>query len=531
VKDDGSTEMMNGRAVHREEPTRTEATLSFKVLPERWWVRSFAAVRVLNCLWLAQFSGFAQSPNTLPRAVSVPAHRVDRILIQPKARVSPVALSSLHSALKVEVLRTFESIGHLQVLRVPDGETVPGIIARYQRSGLVEFAEPDFTGRVFATPNDPKFMDGTLWGLNNTGQNSGTVDADVDAPEAWDVLTSASNVVVAVLDTGVRYTHEDLAANMWVNPNGGGHGTNALAGTSDPSDDSGHGTSIAGILGAVGNNGKGVTGVSWQVQIMACKCFDNFGVGNVSSVVACLDYARVNGARIINASWGFTNSLALSNAFSSVRNAGIIVVAAAGNVSANIDDNPTYPASYDFDNVVSVAYTTRNDSLGANSNYGARSVDLAAPGEQIYSTFGATDSFYFSNTGSSFAAPYVTGAFSLVLAKYPAETHQQIIARVLNGTDPLPALTGKCVTGGRLNLRKALSPPISLTIVPSSFDVPLQVRVSAGPDRTCVVESSSNLTSWSSIVTNTTSATGTFDFIDDQPASSAPRFFRAGSDP
>src|SRR5439155_927608 len=158
-----------------------------------------------------------------------------------------------------------------QVLSVPEGETVPGLIAKYQRSGLVEFAEPDYTARVFATPNDPKFLDGTLWGLNNLGQNGGTADADIDAPEGWDVLTSASNIVVAVLDTGVRYTHEDRAANMWVNPNGGGHGTNALDGTNDPSDENGtgHGTLVAGILGAVGNNGKGVTGVAWQVQIMA----------------------------------------------------------------------------------------------------------------------------------------------------------------------------------------------------------------------------------------------------------------------
>src|SRR6266487_7163582 len=238
---------------------------------------------------------------------------------------------------------------------------------------------------------------------------------------------------------------------------------------------------------------------------MACKCFNNFGVGNISSAIACLDYARDNGASIINASWGFTNSLALSNAVHSVRDAGIIVVGAAGNAGTNIDVNPTYPASYDFDNVVSVAYTTRNDTLGPTSSYGATSVDLAAPGEQIYSTFGATDTFYFSNTGSSFAAPYVSGAFALMLAKYPAETHQQIIARVLNATDPLPALAGKCVTGGRLNLRKALSPPLSLSAIPRVGNGPFQLQVSAGPNRICVVEFSTNLTAWSPISTNTTS--------------------------
>jgi len=318
-----------------------------------------------------------------------------------------------------------------------------------------------------------------------------------------------------------------------VNPNGGGHGTNALDGTNEPSDENGtgHGTMVAGILGAVGNNGKGVTGVAWQVQIMACKCFNNFGVGNISSAVAFLDYARANGARIINASWGFTNSLALSNAFDSVRNAGIIVVAAAGNSSTNIDVNPTYPASYDFDNVVSVAYTDRNDALGTNSNYGATNVDLAAPGEQIYSTFVATDTFYYSETGSSFAAAYVTGALALMLAKYPTETYPQIIARLLSATDPLPTLTGKCVTSGRLNLLKALSPPIHLTAIPAVGGGPFQLRVSTGPNRTCVIEFSANLTAWSPVFTNTTPVSGVFDFTDDQPANSLPRFFRAVSAP
>ena len=157
-----------------------------------------AMVRVLICLWLTQFNGRAQTLDAAPASFSVPSYRADRILIQPKAGVSPAALADFHAALKVDVLRTFEGIGNLQLLRVPDGETVPGLTTRYQQSGLVEFAEPDFLVQAAATtPNDPKYLDGTLWGLNNVGQNGGTADADIDAPEAWDVLTSASNVVVA----------------------------------------------------------------------------------------------------------------------------------------------------------------------------------------------------------------------------------------------------------------------------------------------------------------------------------------------
>jgi subtilisin family serine protease len=460
-----------------------------------------------------------------------PAYRADRILIMPKAGINRTALNNFHLARKGEVLRTFDGIGYLQILRVPKGETVPSLIAQYQQSGLVEFAEPDYIGQIFSTtPNDPKYLDGTLWGLNNTGQNGGTADADIDAPEGWDVLTSANNMVVAVLDTGVRYTHEDLAANMWVNPNDGGHGWNALNGNNNPADVGTHGTMVAGVLGAVGNNGKGVVGVAWRVQIMACACFNSFGIGNVSDVITCLDYARTNGARIINASWGFTNSLALSNAMISLRNAGIIVVAACGNSSTNIDLSPTYPASYQLDNIVTVTSTSQSDVLSASSNYGATNVDLAAPGEQIYTTFPASDSYYYTGSGTSFSAPYVSGACALLMAQYPADSYQQIISRLLSSTDPLPSLAGKCRTGGRLNLRKALR-TILVATIPATNSGPFQLRVSGGLNRTCSVEASTNLTSWSSIFTNATSTNGTFDFADDQSTNLPQRFFRATATP
>jgi subtilisin family serine protease len=396
----------------------------------------------------------------------LPPHRPDRILVQPKSDINPATLTTLHGTHAARPLGTFQTFGGLQVLRVPEGRTVDQLVADYQRSGLVDYAEPDYLGHVFATPDDPKYLDGTLWGLNNTGQNGGEPGVDIDAPAGWDIRTCASNIVVAVIDTGVRYTHEDLAANMWVHPIDGGHGTNTLAGTTDPHDDSGHGTMIAGVLGAVGNNGKGVVGVAWRVQIMAVKSFDQFGIGSISDAVAGLDYAISHGAHVINASWGFTNSLALSNAFHTVRDAGILVVAAAGNSGIDIDAHPTYPAGYEFDNILTVAYTTRRDELGTNSNFGATRVHLAAPGDRIQSTFAATDTFYYHNTGTSFAAPYVTGTLALMRAAFPAESHQQLIARLLGGVDPLASLQGKTVAGGRLNLRRALSPPpLSMVVV------------------------------------------------------------------
>ena len=479
---------------------------------------------MMAVLWL----GFAlMSPAAQPAAIAPPSGVVkpflsDRILIQPKPGVSVTALNSFHSQHGGAVLRTFERMGNLQILKLPAGETGEQLIALYQQSGLVEFAEPDYTGQLFSTtPNDPYFLNGTLWALHTNS-----------APQAWDVLTGASNIIVAVLDTGVRYTHEDLAANMWTNPNDGSHGWNAINNNNDPADAGTHGTMVTGVLGAVGNNGKGVCGVAWRLQIMAGACFNGSGIGNVSDVITCLDYARTNGVRIINASWGFTNSLALSNAMVSLRDAGIIVVAACGNSGTNIDLYPTYPASYALDNIVSVASTSKADVLSGFSNFGVTNVDLAAPGEQIFSTFPATDSFYFNDAagGTSFSAPYVAGACALLMAQYPADTYQETIARLLVATDPLPSLAVKCRTGGRLNLSKVLH-TINIVSIAATNGSPFQLRVNGGLNRTCVVEAATNLMTWSPIFTNATSTNGTFDFTDSQSANLPQRFFRATASP
>jgi subtilisin family serine protease len=455
-----------------------------------------------------------------------PERRPDQFLIQPKPGAK---LSTFHTSHGCKVLRTFDHIRGLQVVRIPPNQKLDDLLTAYNGSSLVEFAEPDYIGHVFATtPNDQYFANGSLWALNNFGQSGGTPHADIDAIDAWDLITSASNIIVAVLDTGIRYTHEDLAANMWVNPNDNSHGTNAVDGNIDPSDGYTHGTPVAGIIGAVGNNNKGVTGVAWRVKLMSCKCFNTNGNGTVSDTIACLDYARANGAHVINASFGFAASLSLSNAVSAARDAGIIVVAACGNSGASIDADPPYPAGIHLDNVISVAYTTRNDALASASSYGATNVHLAAPGDQILSTFPAGDSIYFAQSGSSFAAPYVAGACALVKARFPAETHQQIISRILNGTDPLPSLAGKCTTGGRLNLRKALSPPITLSAV-SATNNSFFFRISAGPNRTFTIQSSPDLLNWSPISTNTASPSGIYDFTDS--ITLPPRFYRAISAP
>ena len=458
-------------------------------------------------------------------------YRADQILIQPKAGMSPAVLTAFHTAHGTKVAQTFPAAGGSQVITLPAGETVSGLVAKYQQSGLVEFAEPDYLVHANATlPNDPKFLDGTLWGLNNYGQNGGTTNADIDAPEAWDVLTSASNIVVAVLDTGIRATHEDLASNMWVNPFNHGYGWDAFTGLNNPIDDGGHGTLVAGILGAVGNNGKGVTGVAWRVQMMACKCLNSSGNGNDSTVIACINYAVGNGAKIINASFDTpTPSLAFSNAIVAARDAGVIWVASAGNNAYNVEVTPSYPTCYGIDNIVAVAATTRTDDLSSYSNYGATHVALAAPGDQIYTTWSPNDSYYTSLfSGTSLSAPYVSGALALLLAEYPSENYQQIIRRLLQATDPLPSLAGKCVTGGRLNLKKALNPDIQLTPVAASPGT-FQLHLSARANRQCVLQISTDLIGWTAIYTNLTSTNGTFDFTN--TIGSPRQFFRAVAAP
>ncbi len=213
-------------------------------------------------------------------------------------------------------------------------------------------------------------------------------------------------------------------------------------------------------------------------------------------------------------------------------NAGIIWVASAGNNSYNVEVNPSYPTCYGIGNVVSVAYTTRTDALGSFSNYGATHVALGAPGDQMYTTYASSDSSYFPPSGlsynlagTSFSAPYVSGALALMLAKYPTENYQQIIGRLLKATDPLPSLAGKCVTGGRLNLKKALNPPIWLNPVATTNSGVFDLHLATGANRQCVIQASADLLNWRPVFTNTTSTDGTFDYTN--AVVSPGQFFRA----
>jgi subtilisin family serine protease len=367
-----------------------------------------------------------------------------------------------------EVADRIESIDAAVVTVDPD--RTQDATERLERNVAVDFVEPNFVLRANRIPNDRSF--GDQWGLRNLGHFDGKVGADIAATEAWDV-TTGGNVTVAVVDTGVSYKHPDLVGNAWRNPtdplNGADDdadgfaddvfGADFFSDDSNPDDDGGHGTHVAGIIAAQGNNAIGVTGVNWDANLMALKFLDENGEGNTADAANAIDFAVAHGARIVNASWGGPSfSQALYGAIKRAGDRGVMVVAAAGNEGANSDVKPDYPAAFDLPNVVSVAATDRSDQLLDFSNFGAKSVDLAAPGDDVYSTVPTLSdpSGYASFSGTSMAAPFVSGAAALYLSKFPQASVDQIKAALMQTADRLPTLAGKTVSGGRLDIAKAL---------------------------------------------------------------------------
>ncbi len=357
----------------------------------------------------------------------------------------------------------------------------------------IEFVEYNYEVRTLLTPNDPHFD--ALWGLHNTQQTGGLFDADIDASEAWDSSTGDATVIIAVIDTGVDYGHEDLAGNMWTNPgeiagnliddDGNGYiddvyGYDFTNMDADPFDDHGHGTHVSGTIAGIGNNGIGVVGVNWNAKIMAVKFLGAGGGGYVSDAIDGVIYAVNNGAKILNNSWGGGGfSQALLEAIYAANDAGVLFVTAAGNKGRNNDIRPYYPSSYAVPNVISVAATDHNDRRAIFSSYGANSVHLGAPGVNTLSTVPTgscpmcTSEGYRNANGTSMATPHVAGAAALILDQLPMLSVAGLKSRLMNSTDQIPALADITISGGRLNIATALAynPDISVTLTPLSQSV------------------------------------------------------------
>ena len=406
--------------------------------------------------------------------VSGEAYEPGRLIVRFGRRADGAALSVqeenavVRAGGGVQVRERFELVPGLSVVELPSGVSVEQGVRDFSKMAGVVYAQPDYRLHIDAQfPNDPRF--GELWGLHNTGQSGGKVDADIDAPEGWEWGTGSDEVVVAVIDTGVDYRHPDLAGNMWVNAaeqggqagvddDGNGYvddiyGYDFDHNDGDPMDDHYHGTHCAGTVGAAGNNGEGITGVCWGVRIMAVKFLDSSGNGSTSDAIASVQYATRMGARVTSNSWGGGSyNQGLKDAIDAAGAAGILFVAAAGNNSTNNDAAPHYPSNYTSANLIAVLATDRNDVRASFSNYGRTSVDLGAPGVSILSC--KPGGSYQTLSGTSMATPHVAGACALLWSVDAGLSAGEVKDILLRTVDP--TLAGVCVSGGRMNLERAL---------------------------------------------------------------------------
>lgn len=401
------------------------------------------------------------------------------VLVKFKSGVSRETIEQLTAERNDRVEDRIENVEGLEAIDDLDNADAAKVVNEYSQLREVEYAEPNYDIELDASegplvpvlPHDPQFND--QWALSNSGQRGGKQGADISATLAWATTTGSDKVVVAVLDSGVDYTHEDLAGNMWQRPASieayhddelgtmdDEFGFNAIDFASDPMDENGHGTHCAGIIGAEGENNLGIAGVNWKVQIMPLKFMNAGGFGTTKDAIEAINYvidrkkAGVN-VRIISASWGSTQrSRALEDMIRKAYENDILFVAAAGNATANNDRTPHFPSSYNVPNVVSVAALDRNDELAKFSNYGVKSVAIAAPGVDILSTW--LGNAYEEKSGTSMATPVVAGVAALVLAEHPRLSVDDLKKKLLESTDPIVALKGKTVTGGRINAAKAL---------------------------------------------------------------------------
>ncbi len=402
------------------------------------------------------------------------------VLVKFKSGVSNETIEALEAGINDRIVDRIEYAPGWTAIDDLDDANPADLVAQYRSFPEVEYAEENFAIEIPdavdsalepVLPRDPQFEQ--QWALANSGQRGGKQGADISATMAWATTTGSDDVVVAVLDTGVDYTHEDLLTNMWLRPaslapyqdNELGtvddvRGFNAVDNSADPMDDNGHGTHCAGIIGAEGGNDLGIAGVNWKVKIMPLKFLNADGSGNVKDAIEAINYAIARkkagvNVRIISASWGSTQkSRALEDVIRNAYENDILFVAAAGNSSVNNDRSPHYPSSYNVPNVVSVAALNRNDELASFSNWGAKSVAIGAPGVDILSTW--LQNGYEEKSGTSMATPVVSGVAALIVAEHPRISVDDLRKKLLASTDPIVALKGKTVTGGRVNAAKAL---------------------------------------------------------------------------
>lgn len=430
-------------------------------------------------LWIYIF-GFFLSFFMLANAHALDEYKPynhERILLKIKSGISHDFSNSNIDKFGSTIIKKFTLVPDLYLIHLPSDLSVETALSYYKEQPEVEYAEPDYYAFVDddnESPGiqtaDPQFP--VQWALNNTGQSGGTIDADINAVESWLIEVGNQTPVIGIIDSGVDYNHNDLNANLWNNSgeiagnaidddvNGyvdDVYGINAINGSGNPFDDFHHGTRVAGIIGAIANNLIGISGVMNVANIASCKFLNSSGTGSSSDAIECMQYFANLKTRFyspenivaINNSWILnTKSQAMQDAITQLRSLEIIFIAAAGNAGTNNDVVPTYPANYPVTNIIAVAATDRNDLKPSFSNYGKATVHVAAPGASIIST--TPNQLYGTSSGSSLAAPHVTGLIGLLASEFPGMTWSQLKNLAIAGGEVLPNLANNTMSSRRI---------------------------------------------------------------------------------
>ncbi|MBD0372900.1 MAG: S8 family serine peptidase [Pyrinomonadaceae bacterium] len=447
-------------------------------------VSTFRYILSLTTLWSLVFSTLA--PFTLSRADAAPDNeravsagikelqkkggkRAGELLVRFRANALNEEKTSVAESKGASRSKILRGDSRIEKLKLQEGQDVDALAAELRMHPSVEFAEPNYlVEKNEVTPDDPRFAD--QWALKNTGSTGGQTGADINAPVAWQTTTGSPSTVVAVIDSGIDFSHPDLKNNQWKNPQERANNrdddrdgfTDDLSGwdwVTDSGairDEQGHGTIVAGIIAAQGNNQTGTAGVMWRASLMSLRVLDNTGTGDIADAVEAIDYAVAHGAQVINCSWGTDEESAfLKDAIERAGRKGVVVVTSAGNESRNLESSPYYPASFRLSNLIAVASTDQFDRLASFSNYGSAIVQVAAPGTEILTT--QMGGGYRSVTGSSASAPLVAGVAGLVKTLRPSLTAAATRAAILDGARRVDSLAGYVSTGAVVSAEGAMA--------------------------------------------------------------------------
>jgi len=404
------------------------------------------------------------------KRAQAPLWRDGELLIRFRRNSTEAEIAALLQEQGAQRVARLRGQSGIERLRLSAGSDPSAVAEAFRSSRLVEMVEPNYliTGDQMV-PNDPRF--GEQWALKSVSANGRDSGSDINVARAWEVTTGTRRTVIAIIDSGIDFTHTDLRQNEWNNlseradgrasdDDGNGftddlHGWDFLTDTNEIRDEQGHGTAVAGIIAARGNNGTGISGVMWRASLMSLRVLDKTGTGDVASAVEAIDYATQSGAQVINCSWGTDEaSEALREAISRAARRGVLVVASAGNQARDLWTAPRYPASFDLPNLLSVASTDDSDALARWSNRGAAHVSVAAPGTDILTTRMGGD--YQTVSGTSASAPLVTGVAGLVKTLRPWLDAGRTRELILRGARQVPSLSDKVAAKGVVNAAGAL---------------------------------------------------------------------------